>query len=176
MKIAESKALANPVENSSKGLGDTADQTGKPTPNYIAFTCSADPKRKFGQREFHELSPTEQKKVYYIVLKQMFIKYKDKYGFNKMMIHYELDKSLKLHCHGYVDCKESIVGFDVPKLEIQSAVHKDIGRKGNYKNVSCFIKWIDGVKNNIEDWKKYCEKENALKCSKIINHSIIDYI
>lgn len=89
-----STALANPVDSSSNGLGDsTADPTGKPTPYYIAFTCSADPKRQFGKRQFHELSPTEQKSIYYYALKDLFRKYKVKYGFTVMMIHYELDKS-----------------------------------------------------------------------------------
>lgn len=172
----ESMALANPVDISSQELGETADQTGKPTPYYIAFTCSADPKRLFGKRQFHELSPTEQKGIYYCVLKDLFRKYKDKYGFKVMMVHYELDKSQKIHCHGYVDCKESIIGYEIPKLEIMSYVHKFIGRKGNKKNVSCLIKWIDEKKNKIEDWKKYCQKENSLKCSKIISSSILDYI
>lgn len=172
----ELQALDN-CDISNNPLGDTiATHTGEPTPYYIAFTCSADPQLKCGSRQFHELSPVEQKRIYYLTLKKIFKKYHKVYGFNKMMIHYELDKSLKIHCHGYVDCKESILGYDVPKLQIMSDIHKDIGRKGNRKNVSTLIKWIDGKKNKIEEWKKYCSKENSLKPSKIINHSILDFL
>ena len=174
--VSDIKALANPVNPSSFVLGDTADPTGEPTPYYIAFTCSADPRRKFGQREFHELSPTEQKGIYYCALKDMFRKYKQSYGFKTMIIHYELDKSEKVHCHGYVDCKESIVGYDVPKLEIMSYIHKVIGRKGNRKNVSCLVKWLDGEKNKLKEWEEYCNKSNVLKKSKIINTNILNYI
>lgn len=158
-------------------LGDTINANAvEPTPYYIAFTCSADPRRLFGKRQFHELSPTEQKRIYYLTLKEMFHKYKHKYGFKIMTVHYELDKSKKIHCHGYVDCKESILGYDVPKLEIMAYIHNKIGRKGNNKNVSILVKWIDGEKNKIEEWVKYCSKENILNKSKIINTNLLDYL
>lgn len=172
---ANTPALANPVENHNSFLGDNYGSTGSPTPYYIAFTLSADPGRKHGKYYFHELSPHEQKGIYYHLLKDMFMKFKDKQGYRKMIIHYELDKSKKIHCHGYVDCKETIVGYDIPLLDIQSYCHKRIGRLGNKMNVSSYMKWIDGKKNNIEEWIKYCDKENSLPKSKIITHKITDY-
>lgn len=173
---ANPQALAQPVESHNTSLGDINGSTGSPTPYYIAFTLSADPGRKHGKYYFHELSPHEQKGIYYHLLKDMFLKYKDKHGYRKMFIHYELDKSKKIHCHGYVDVKESIVSYDVPILDLQTYCHKRIGRLGNRKTVSSFMKWIDGKKNNIEQWIEYCEKENALPKSKIITHIIKDYI
>lgn len=177
MKIIDISGAGQTVECNPNPLGDNrVEPTVQPAPGYIAFTCSADPKRKFCHYEFHELSPNDQKKIYFLTLKQMFNKYKHKYGFKTMLIHYELDKSSKIHCHGYVDCKDTIVGYDIPKLEIMSYIHKLIGRKGNKKNVSITIKWIDGIKNKLEEWIEYCNKENILKKSKIINSSILDYL
>lgn len=164
------------VESNTIPLGEiSVEPTVNTTPEtYMAFTLSADPNRDIGRSKFHELSPTEQKKVYYYVMKEVFTKYKDKYGMREMYIHYELDKKQKIHAHGWVDVKETIVDYEVPKLEIQSLIHKKIGRKGNFKSACACIKYIKTKQDKIK-WVQYCTKEDVLKASKIIRHNISDY-
>lgn len=175
MKISDTQGDGQTLECSVMPLGDiNAEPKVKPSPCYYAITCSADPKMKCGTRFFHELSPREQKKIYYQLLKNVFYRHKDRYGFKHMLIHYELDKSLKIHTHGYVEVNDNLIGYPVNQLEIQSMIHKVIGRKGNYKNVCCVIKEIT-KEEDFNKWKAYCIKQNDLKPSKIIRHNILDY-
>lgn len=179
MKILDVSGGGSSLECSLKVLGDNkaVPKDSPPLSYYIAFTLSSYPQYQVTKsRQFHELSPAEQKEYYYKLLKDYYHKNHKKYGMTKMMIHYELDKSQKIHVHGYVDVKESVYKYDILKLDFQSHCHKYIGKKGNRKDVCTNVKWIPLEQEEFNKWFNYCNKENILKPSKIISHNITTYI
>lgn len=142
--------------------------------HYVCFTLSAYPRTQVTKKNmFIDITPTEQRSYYYYLLKDMFMKYKDKLGFTVMHIHYELNKSGMIHVHGYVDIMESKFGYKIWLEELSAYCHKRIGKKGNNRKISSRFEYpINGV----EKYKEYCNKENVFKKSIIRTPNILDYI
>lgn len=179
MKNNDEPQGAGPTPDTSDNfLGNISDKPGvKSAPHHIEFTLNAWPQLPIGKKYYYcDLTPLEQRKYLYLVIKGLFHKYKQKYGLKEVHIHYELTKKGMIHCHGWMEIKESYYQSEPARLELQSYCHKLIGKKGNIKNVSSYWRYAGVAEEDILKWKQYCQKENSLKPNIIKGVTMLDFI
>lgn len=169
----------NSFDTSGNPLGESIPDKPKDysAPHYLEFTLNVWPQLPIGKKYFFcDLTPLEQRQFLIYLLKDMFKKYKIKYGLREMHIHFELTKKGQIHAHGWSEIKECFYECEPARLELASYCHKRIGKKGNNKNVSSYFRYAGVTEEDILKWKQYCQKENSLKPFVIKSVSMLDYI